>query len=109
MRVLLDESLPRRLAAEFGIPDVKTVHEMGWAGKRNGELLRLAERQFDVFITVDRGLPHQQELDRLDLAVVILSAPNNRLETLAPLVAQVVARLPELVPGEVWKVTGRAY
>ena len=56
MRILLDESLPRRLARHFPADFiVTTVQQQGWSGKKNGELMRLAETDFDVFITMDRG------------------------------------------------------
>ena len=50
---------------------------MGWASKRNGELLRLAETHFDVFLTVDRNLSFQQDIDRFNIAVVVLVAKSN--------------------------------
>ena len=81
MRVLLDECLPRRLKNAFG-PDheVTTVPERGWAGTRNGALLQLASDVVDVFVTIDAGLPYQQDLGRLPLAIVLLIAPSNRLD-----------------------------
>ena len=56
MRVLLDECLPRRLKRELVGQDARTAPEMGWASKRNGELLALAAAAFDVFLTADRNL-----------------------------------------------------
>ena len=55
MRILLDECIDRRLAKEIEGYDVVTVPQAGWAGIQNGELLRLAQAQFDVFVTVDRN------------------------------------------------------
>ena len=52
MRVLLEECLPRRLKRELAGHHVRTAPEMGWASKRNGELLQLAQREFDVFLQV---------------------------------------------------------
>ena len=101
MRLLLDEALPRRLAREFGSIPVRTVHEMGWAGKRNGELLSLAELEFTTLVTVDRSLPHQQDVTRFDIAIVILTAYNNTLEALAPLVPLALAQLSQLRSGQV--------
>lgn len=72
MRVLLDECLPRRLKRDLAGHDVRTAPEMGWASKHNGELLHLAERQFDVFLTVDRKLRFQQNLSAFDIAVIVL-------------------------------------
>ncbi|WP_372716002.1 DUF5615 family PIN-like protein [Immundisolibacter sp.] len=71
MRLLLDESVPRRLRKHLPLHDVKTVVEMGWGGVKNGALLVLAGRGFDAFITVDKNLPYQQNLTKLPVAVVV--------------------------------------
>jgi hypothetical protein len=55
MRVLLDECVPRALRNDIRDHEVKTVAEMGWAGVKNGELMRLAANEFDVLLTVDRN------------------------------------------------------
>ena len=55
MKVPLDECIDRRLARDIAGHDVKTVPQMGWAGIKNGDLLTLAEKQFEVFVTVDRN------------------------------------------------------
>lgn len=65
MRILLDESWPRPLARLLPDHEVRTVGAMGWAGKRNGELLRLAAAEFDALLTADQNLEHQQNLDRI--------------------------------------------
>ncbi|MDA2925264.1 hypothetical protein MYX65_11565 [Acidobacteria bacterium AH-259-L09] len=65
---------------------VKTAPEMGWAGLDNGELLAKAQKEFDVFITVDRNLAFQQTLPKFGLAVLVLHARTNRLQDLVPLV-----------------------
>ena len=75
MRVLLDESLPRQFKAQLSGHEVLTVPEVGWAGKKNGELLRLADARFDVFVTADAHLPEQQNLSGLKLGVVFLFVP----------------------------------
>ena len=76
MRLLLDESVPRRLGATFPAAyEVRTVPQMGRAGTGNGELLRLAaDRGFDALLTVDRGIAHEQNLNDLPVAVVIMLA-----------------------------------
>ena len=93
MRVLLDENIPRklkwRLADEH---EVLTVPEYGWSGKKNGTLLSAAAQEFDVFVTMDRGLEYQQNLGNLDLAIVLLSARSNH-EHLLPLVPKLKAAL----------------
>ena len=92
MKLLLDESVPRRLALSF--PESFTLHtvqEMGWAGTGNGLLLSLAASQgFDAFITVDRGIEHQQNANELPIPVVIMLAARNRLAELQPLVPRVM-------------------
>ena len=105
MRVLLDECIDRRLARDISGHDVKTVPQMGWATIKNGELLALAERAFDVFVTVDRNLSFQQHLPRYDIAVIILHARSNRLKDLRPLVPKLLERLPTAKRGEALSVS----
>ncbi len=100
MRVLLDECLPRKLKHEVPGHSVVTVPEMGWAGTKNGALLRLAESAFDVFVTADQNVQFQQNLRSAVLGIVVLIAPNNRLETLRPLMPQLVSVLPAIKPGD---------
>ena len=100
MKLLLDECIDRKLAREFVGNEVKTVPQMGWAGVKNGELLALAETEFDVFITVDRSLSFQQNLQQFNIAVVVLQAPSNRLADLKPLASQVLAIVATAVKGQ---------
>ena len=68
----------------------------GWLGKKNGELLKLMiEDKFELFVTVDRNLPYQQNLERLPLTIFILSAFDNRVETLRLLIPKLLDRLAE--------------
>lgn len=106
MRVLLDECLPRRLKGDLIGHEVRTVPEMRWSGKRNGELLRLAAREFDVFLTVDRRLPREQKLATFRIAVIVLVARSNRLLDLLPLVPAILEILPRARPGEAVVVGG---
>ncbi|MFW9263665.1 DUF5615 family PIN-like protein [Nostoc sp. CALU 546] len=91
MNILIDECIDRRLARQLSGHSVKTVPQMGWAGIKDGELLRLAEIEFDVFITVDRNLPFQQNLTVLDLAVLVLQVPSNRLADIELLLPKILA------------------
>ena len=86
MRVLLDECVDWRLSRDIVGHEVKTAHQMGWTTIKNGELLALASKQFDVFVTVDRNLTAQQNLSAFSIAVVVVRAPSNRLADLRPLV-----------------------
>ena len=85
MRLLLDESVPARLRRSLTDHQVSTVVREGWSGVKNGKLLALAAASFDVFITVDKNLPFQQNLDALPIAVVVLDAQSNELQFLLPL------------------------
>ena len=79
---------------------------MGWAGKKNGDLLALmAGKGFEVLITVDQSLRHQQNLAAAGVAVVILVAPTNRLADLIPLVPSVEVALTGIRPGDAVEVT----
>lgn len=101
MRVLLDESLPRKLKHDVAAALVKTVPEKGWAGIENGSLLRLAETEFDVFLTRDRNLQYQQNLESFDLAVIVLIAPTNDIEDLRPLMPEVNRVILNIAPKEI--------
>ncbi len=100
MKLLLDECIDRKLTREFIDHEVRTVPQMGWAGIKNGQLLTLAEAEFDVFITVDRNLSFQQNLPQLDIAVIVLQATSNRLADLKPLVPKVLAILATVAKGQ---------
>ncbi len=100
MKILLDECIDRKLAREFIDHEIKTVPQMEWAGVKNGKLLTLAEKEFDIFITVDRNLAFQQNLPRFDIAVIVLHASSNRLADLKPLVPEILAILSTVAKGE---------
>lgn len=101
MRVLLDECLPKQLKYEVEADKVRTVPEVGWASNTNGELLRLAELEFDVFLTRDQNLEHQQNLEKYDLAIVVLVAPTNDIDDLKPLMPAVNKVLKLIKPREI--------
>ena len=100
MKILLDECIDRRLAKNIAGHEVKTVPQMGWATIKNGELLTLAEKDFEVFVTVDRNLSFQQHLPRYTIAVIVLRARSNRLQDLRPLVPKLLEMLPMAKGGE---------
>ena len=104
MKILLDECVDERLARDFAGHDVLTVRQMGWKGKQNGDLLTLAENNFDVFVTSDRNLSFQRNLTRLNISVAVLVAPTNRLNDLRALVPALLKLLPFLRKGEVREI-----
>jgi hypothetical protein len=99
VRVLLDECVDWRLAHDIVGHDVKTARQMGWTAIRNGVLLTLASEHFDVFVTVDRNLSFQQNLDVFSIAVVVLKAKTNRLSDLKALVPNLLAAIESAAPG----------
>lgn len=104
MRLLLDESVPRRLRDHLSRHDVQTVVEMGWSGTKNGRLLALAATRFDAFVTVDKNLPHQQNLAALPIAVVLMDAHSVELTALLPLVPALERALLSLAPNSFVRV-----
>jgi predicted nuclease of predicted toxin-antitoxin system len=100
VKILLDECIDRRLAKDMTGHEVRTVPQMGWATIKNGELLTLAEKDFEVFVTVDRNLSFQQNLPRYNIAVIVLRAPSNRLQDLRPLIPKLLEVLPTAKRGE---------
>lgn len=100
MRVLLDECVPRTLRRELSGHDVLTVTERGWSGVENGELLALAETEFDVFLTVDQNLKYQQNLKPINLGIVLLVARNNGVKALSPLMPEVRKVLESIKRGD---------
>ena len=106
MRILLDESLPTELRDELPLHAVRSVQEMGWSALKNGELLRRAAGQFDVFITTDQNLQYQQNLRSLPIAVAVLVARSNRIQSLKPLVPELLSALASLQPRTIFRIGG---
>ena len=101
MRILIDECLDWRLCQSLTDHACTSVQRMGWGGVENGELLRKAEQEFDVFITGDRNLAFQQVPENFDIAVIVLHAKSTQLKHTHPLMQRVTQVLPTLRPGEI--------
>ena len=107
MRILLDECVPRALKRKILGHSVLTVHEAGWAGKKNGELLHLMHHAgISVLLTADRNMNYQQNLGRPQISLIVMVAPTNRPEDLLPLIPSVLAVLNHIAPGERIEVGG---
>jgi len=105
VRLLLDESLPRKLRRELAPHQVLTVSQLGWSGVSNGALLRRAASEgFAAFVTADRNLEYQQNLSVAGITVVVLIAKTNRLAELAPLLPALREALASLQPGTVVRI-----
>lgn len=100
MRILLDENLDWRLKRELPGHVVESVPQRGWAGIQNGALLRKAvEAEFELLVTMDGNMAHQQNITRHQIAIVALRAISNRLVDTRPLMPGLLAILPSLTPG----------
>jgi hypothetical protein len=99
-KLLMDECIPRKFKSHLSGCDCVTVPEAGWAGKKNGELLSLAENAgFQVFISLDQGIEFQQNLAGRNIAVTLLLAKSNRLADLIPLAGNILMALSSIEPG----------
>jgi hypothetical protein len=94
VRVLLDEDVPRPLRRDLIGHEVSTVQEMGWASVKNGALLGLAVAAgFEVLLTCDRGMQYQQNVPALGLALIVVAVRNTKLDTIRPLIPELLALL----------------
>ena len=103
MKILVDENLPKRLKRELSMFEVATVREMGWQGLKNGDLIRaMLEKGFEVLLTFDRNMEFQQNFSKHPVSILLLSAKDNQLATLRPLVPKLIEQLRgRLAPGVV--------
>jgi len=104
-KLLLDECIPRKVKNHLPGHDCLTVPEAGWAGKKNGELVSLAEDAgFQVFVSLDQGIEFQQNLTGRNIAVIVLRAKSNRLADLVPLASKILRALPSVEPGQLVQI-----
>ena len=99
-KILIDECLDRRLAADIPFKHDKTVYDMNWYGLKNGELLRKAEAHFDVFITSDQNLSFQQNLAEFSMTVLVLHSSSNKLQDIRRLLPKITKALVRSMPGQ---------
>jgi predicted nuclease of predicted toxin-antitoxin system len=106
MRVLIDECLPAALKGNLAAlgHDCQTVRQAGFGSKKNGELLTLAEGQWDVLLTSDRNIKYQQNMTGRSVSILILCAKSNRMKDLLPLLPACGEALRSVKPGEVVEV-----
>jgi hypothetical protein len=98
VRILLDENVPHPLMRFLPGQEVATVQGLGWRGILNGELLRIAEESFDVFILADKNMRYQQNMDGHHIAIIEL--PTNRWPLLLPLAPRITEMVQNARPGE---------
>jgi hypothetical protein len=97
--------MPRKLRREIANAVVRTVQEEGWAGFKNGDLLRRAAGKFDVFLTADQRLRYQQNIDQFAIGVVAIETFDTTLAGLRPLLQQINQAIANVGPGTVLVVT----
>lgn len=102
MKILLDENLNWRLERFLPGHACSSVPRIGWAGVKNGQLLQQAAAAgYDVLISMDGSIGSQQNVSNLQLAIVMLRAPTNRLQDTSLLMPKVLALLPTLGAGQI--------
>ena len=100
-RVLLDENVDRRLKRFFDSEfEVSTVTEEGWHGLANGRLLSEASSRFDVLVTMDSNIPHQQNLESQSMAIILVRAKSNRRDEIEPLMPKINAAVKSAAAGQ---------
>ena len=98
MRILFDQGTPVAIRDALENHSVRTANAQGWSTLTNGELLRVAEQAgFEVPLTTDTSLPHQQNLQGRKLAVVILT--KNRWALIKSRMSEIVTAVNSAKPG----------
>jgi len=83
MKILLDECVTKRLKSHLSDFEVYTVNEMKWCGVKNGKLMSLCvANQFDVILTIDKNIIHQQNIEKYPLTIVVFNASISKMEEL---------------------------
>ena len=105
MKVLIDECIPWKLGRQLIGHECEGVVRAGFAGQNNGALLALAEQAgYNVLVTVDQGIPYQQQIQARTIAVVLIHATSNKIEALLPHVPACLEALRSIQPGQVVRV-----
>jgi hypothetical protein len=99
-RVLFDENMPRKLRRDLPAFAIRTAQEEGWSAFKNGELLRRASGQFDVFVTIDQRMRYQQNMPQFQIGVVVIEIPDTRFVHLRALVPELNDAISNVARGE---------
>ncbi len=105
-RVLFDEDVPRQLRRELPEFQIRTVQEEDWSSVTNGELLDRGSQTFDVLVTADKNLRHQQNISRYNIGVVVIATRDTRFPRLQEVVGELRAAIHAVKPGGVLIVSG---
>lgn len=106
-RVLFDEEdVPRQLRRDLREFEIRTVQAEGWSSVKNGELLALSSEAFDVLVTADKKLRHQQNVARFDIGVVVIATRDTRLPRIREVLEELRDAIRKVAPGTVIVVSG---
>src|SRR5947207_5295975 len=100
MRILLDECVDPRVKLLFGDLEASTVHEQRWDALEDGALLTAAQQEFDVLVTIDGGIEHQQNLAKFRIGVVVAHVPKNQLSDYRVLEKELRSAVQRVRPGQ---------
>lgn len=106
MRILLDENFPvgfAKLLAGHGVITLH-VHNLGWSGIKNGDLLRRAHGICEVFVTLDHNLEFQQNIRLLPCRVITVFSCSNRIADLTPHIESLLEAANRVGPGQVERI-----
>ncbi len=98
MKIIIDECVPHIVKKRLPHRQIKTVQEMNWAGVKNGELLKLVEADFEIFITSDKNLRYQQNLQNRRFSIILL--PSNQVPAIEKLLPQIDEALENIQPND---------
>jgi len=103
MKILLDECVPYRLKYHLDKFKCKSVKEMGWSSLLNGDLMKAAgDEGFEIFLTIDKNLQHQQNIKKYPLAIVVFDIPRSKIEFLKELIPQFITLSSEIKKGKLY-------
>ncbi len=105
MKILLDECVTKKLTRHLTEFEVLTVVEINWSGLKNGSLLSAAvASEFNILLTIDKNLQHQQNMSNYEIAVVVLDVEKSKIDFLLELLPQFKERIGEFKKGKVYLI-----
>jgi len=99
-RVLFDENMPRKLRRDLPEFYIRTAQEQGWSAYKNGQLLKQLSEVFDVLVTIDQNVRHQQNLAKFNVGIVAIEIPDTRIVFLRELIPEIREAITVVNPGE---------